>query len=186
MIPPHPIRTPRLELVPANSEILVSDYHREHDVLGRLLDAAIPAGAWPPPLLDSATLAEFVRMQAIGSDPHFCSWYWIVAGPEEQPRTLIGSGGTGSSSAGPDAVMIGYSVLEAFQNRGYATEAVRHLIPVIFQDPMIQRIVAATFPELKASIRVLEKNGFVPAGATDGGEGMEEGTVLYVLEKATA
>jgi len=82
--------------------------------------------------------------------------------------------------------MIGYSVLDAFQNRGYATEAVRHLIPFIFLDPNIQRIAAATYPELKASIRVLEKNGFIPMGATDCGEGIEEGTVLYVLEKPKA
>jgi RimJ/RimL family protein N-acetyltransferase len=80
--------------------------------------------------------------------------------------------------------MIGYSVIDAFQNRGLATEALRCLIPVIFQSSKIRQIVATTYPALKASIRVLEKTGFLPAGTTDGGEGMEEGTLLYVLERS--
>lgn len=184
MILPPIIRTPRLELLPANSDILISDLHHDHEELGQLLNAAVP-GAWPPPLLDSVALEQFVRMQEDGSDPHFCSWYWVLASQEEQSRILIGSGGTGSFSAASDAVMIGYSVLEAFQDRGYATEAIRSLIPVIFTYPGIRRIIATTYPELKASIRVLEENGFVPvlAGTVDSGEAMEEGTIMYMLEK---
>lgn len=80
--------------------------------------------------------------------------------------------------------MIGYSVLDEFQNYGYATEALCHLIPVIFSRPGIRRIIATTYTELKASIRVLEKCGFVPVGETSGGNGIEEGTVMLVLEQS--
>jgi hypothetical protein len=58
-----------------------------------------------------------------------------------------------------------------------------YLIPAIFSDPAIRRIAATTYPELKASIRVLEKCGFLPAGPAYGGAGMEEGTVMLVLER---
>ena len=77
--------------------------------------------------------------------------------------------------------MIGYSVLREFRNRGYATEAVQHLASFIVTIPGVRRILATTYPELKASIRVLEKSGFVPDGITEGGAGMEEGTIRYVL-----
>lgn len=182
MIPPLSICTDRLELIPANPDILRSDLDHDYEALGTLLCATIP-GTWPPPLLDDETLAFFLRVQADGSDPHFCSWYWILTNLHEGTRTLIGSGGTSSYSAEPDAVMIGYSVLDEFQNRGYATEAVRNLIPVIFLSQDIRQIMATTYPELKASIRVLEKSGFLLTGEGCGGEGMEEGTLRYVLNK---
>jgi RimJ/RimL family protein N-acetyltransferase len=180
MIPASPIRTERLELIPATLEMLASE-NGDRRVLARLLNAAIPP-SWPPPLLDEETLAGFVRMKVEGSDPVFCVWYWILINRDSGDRTLIGSGGTGSCSGDEGAVMIGYSVLSEFQNRGYATEALRHLIPAIFSYPGIRRIFATTYPELKASIRILEKNGFVPAGAIFEGQGMEEGTVVYVRD----
>jgi len=171
------IRTGRLELIPATLRMLISD-RNDRAMLARLLDADIPA-SWPPELLDETTMDEFIRIQAEQSDPHFCSWYWIR---DEQDRVLIGSGGIASVPGEPDTVMIGYSVLGEFQNRGYATEAVQHLVSFIFTLPGVRRIVATTYPELKASICVLEKIGFVPNGITEGGAGMEEGTIRYVLE----
>jgi RimJ/RimL family protein N-acetyltransferase len=176
------IRTGRLELIPATREILASD-RGDRAGLGRLLGAAIPAG-WPPPLLEDAVLAEFIRIQEEGSDPAFCCWYWVLAGDENKNRTLIGSGGTASLPGSPDTVLIGYSVLDEFQGRGYATEAVRHIIPVAFSCPGIRKILATTYPHLKASIRVLEKNGFLPAKTGGTGSGMEEGTLAFILEKA--
>jgi hypothetical protein len=146
---PLPIQTPHLELIPANQDILTSDLDHDYEKLGLLLNAVVP-GAWPPTYIDDPTLAEFIRMLEDGSDPYFCSWYWVLASREEQNRTLIGSGGAGSSSKAPGSAMIGYSVLDTFQNKGYATEAIRNLIPAIFRYPGIQRIIATTYPELKA------------------------------------
>lgn len=174
---PH-IRTERLDLIPATLDMLISD-RGDRISLGGLLNAGIPA-TWPPQLIDEDTLAEFIRMQTDGSDPNFCTWYWILDRQYQGDRILIGSGGTGSIPGVHDAVIIGYSVLDEFQNKGYATEAIRHLIPVIFSFPGVRRIIATTYPELKASIRVMEKNGFVPAWITGGGTGMEEGTVKYI------
>ena len=142
--------------------MLISNQGRR-TLLGRLLNTAIPL-SWPPPFLDKETLAEFARIQSEGSDQNFCSWYRIRCGDERSDRTLIGSGGIASVQGEPDTVMIGYSVLGAYWNQGYATEAVRHLVPVILDTPGIRRITATTYPEMTVSIRVLEKNGFIRAG----------------------
>eukprot|EP00825_Cyclidium_porcatum_P005331 TRINITY_DN12579_c0_g1_i1.p2 TRINITY_DN12579_c0_g1~~TRINITY_DN12579_c0_g1_i1.p2 ORF type:complete len:123 (+),score=0.47 TRINITY_DN12579_c0_g1_i1:214-582(+) len=83
----------------------------------------------------------------------------------------------------PDTVMLGYSVLDEFRNRGYTTEAVCHLIPCVFTLPGIQRIAATTYPDLGASIRVLEKNGFAKTDLPLTGTGAEEGTICYLLER---
>lgn len=182
MIPRPRVRTERLDLVPSTPEMLRSDA-RDHDTLGRLLDAAIPA-SWPPPLLDEETRAQFIALLVEGTDPQFCSWYWVREAEGNTGRVLIGSGGTASSTGLADTVMIGYSVLDEFQNRGYATEAVRHLLPVIFSDLSVRRVLATTCPDLPASLRVLEKTGFIPCAVPDGeGAGMEEGTLCFVRER---
>ncbi|MCM2466257.1 GNAT family N-acetyltransferase [Methanoculleus oceani] len=177
------IRTERLDLIPATLEILESD-RDDRQKLARLLSAAVP-GSWPPPLLDDETLGAFIQMVSEKGDPLFAAWYWVRDDPRDGERVLVGSGGVASSPV-PGTVLIGYSVLEEFQCRGYATEAVRHLIPAIFSLPGVRRIVATTYPDLFGSIRVLEKNGFVHAGEAPAGEGFEEGTVVYVREKPEA
>lgn len=178
MHPPQSLKTARLELIPATLQMLEAD-RDDRCVLGCFLNAGIP-GSWPPELLDEKTLADFIRMSKNASDPYFCSWYWILEEPD-RTRTLIGSGGTASCPEIAGAVMIGYSVLGEFWNRGFATEAIRRIVPVILSWPGIWRIIATTYPDLKASIRVLEKSGFVPAGVKEAGQGMDEGTVMYIL-----
>jgi len=181
MIPHLRIRTGRMELVPATLSSLRCE-GKDHAELGRLLDAAIP-DSWPPPLLDAETRARFIALLESGSDPLFCSWYFVRETAGE--RTLIGSGGTGSFSGSADVAVIGYSVLDEFQNQGYATEAVRYMLPVIFSEPSIRHVIATTYPDLPASIRVLEKSGFIPSPAPEGdGAGMEEGPLCFVAERS--
>jgi RimJ/RimL family protein N-acetyltransferase len=177
---PLRIHTGRLDLIPATIAVLEAD-RNDHRELARLLSAAVP-GSWPPPLLDGATIAEFIRIVGEKADPHFVTWYWVRDDAAEGGRVLVGSGGI-ASSPDPGTVFIGYSVLDEFQCRGYATEAVRHIVAAAFALPGVRRIMATTYPELVASIRVLEKTGFVSAGETPTGEGFEEGTIAYVLEK---
>jgi ribosomal-protein-alanine N-acetyltransferase len=175
------ITTERLELVPATHTMLAADLNG-HDALRRLLHAEVPA-KWPPALLDETVRKAFCQMAKEQSDPHFAFWYWILRGADTGERTLIGSGGITAIPGEPGTVGIGYSILDAFQGRGYATEAVGALLPVIFELPGVVRICATTFPELRASVRVLEKTGFVRTGTTEGGEGIEEGTLCFVLER---
>ena len=62
-----------------------------------------------------------------------------TSGPERQ---VIGPGG-------PDAtgtVEIGYSVLEEYQRRGYASEAVEALVAWAFLRPGVRRVAAINSP----------------------------------------
>ena len=178
---PSRIRTERLDLVPATVEVLESDLH-DHARLARLLDATVPF-AWPPGEMNDEVLTEFIRMASEKTDPFFACWYWVLDTLAERRRVLIGIGGIASAFNAPDTVLIGYAMLGEYQNRGYATEAVHHLIPEIFANRRIARIMATTCPELRASVRVLEKNGFACTGPTLPGEGPGKGTIGYVLER---
>lgn len=61
---------------------------------------------------------------------------------------------------------IGYGLLNAYQNRGYATEAARALCAWALAQPNVTAVEAETDPGNAASQRVLQKLGFVPTGET--------------------
>jgi len=178
---PTLLHTTRLSFIPATREILSADLN-DRCGLSHLLGAAVPA-AWPPPLMDKRVIREFLRMMDDPAGPLFTAWYWVLNNQATGTGTLIGNGGILSAEVRMDTAVLGYSVLKEFWGRGYATEAVGALVPVIFSLPGITRIVATTYPDLTASIRVLEKNGFVRTGEVPAGTGVEEGTVCYLREK---
>src|SRR5438445_9011392 len=59
---------------------------------------------------------------------------------------------------------IGYWTGEPFAGHGYMTRALRVLLPFVFSELSLHRIEAACIPSNKASVRVLEKCGFVSEG----------------------
>ena len=78
---------------------------------------------------------------------------------------------------------IGYWLAEPFWGKGIVTDAVRALVPVAFEQPDIVRIQAGIFSRNPASMRVLEKSGFIREAVhknaiTKNGEVMDE--VVYV------
>jgi ribosomal-protein-alanine N-acetyltransferase len=175
-----PLQTKRLTLIPATRELFAADLNDRYR-LSSLLGAAVPA-AWPPPLMDEGVIREFLHMMEDPAGPLFAAWYWVLNDPATGTGTLIGNGGILQAEGKPDTAVLGYSVLEEYWNRGYATEAVGALVPVIFSLPGITRIIATTYPHLTASIRVLQKNGFERTNEVAAGVGAEEGTVCYLRE----
>lgn len=65
---------------------------------------------------------------------------------------------------------IGYGISEAYQGHGYATEAVCAITDWALQQNTVNCVTAEVETENIASVRVLEKSGFVPTG-TFGEEG---------------
>ena len=61
-------------------------------------------------------------------------------------------------------IICGYGISEAYQNNGYATEAVKAVLEWAFSHPEVIAIEAETESENAASIRVLEKCGFALNG----------------------
>ena len=60
--------------------------------------------------------------------------------------------------------MIGYSLRPEFRGKGIATRAVNLLCEWAFENVGLVRIIAGTFPENRASQRVLERAGFMREG----------------------
>ncbi|MBR8839229.1 MAG: GNAT family N-acetyltransferase [Stigonema ocellatum SAG 48.90 = DSM 106950] len=69
--------------------------------------------------------------------------------------------------------------LDDYQGKGYTTEAVGGLLSWAFEQPQVMSVIAETFPNNAASIRVMEKNGMVLLG-----NGNEEGTVRYGIVRS--
>ena len=59
---------------------------------------------------------------------------------------------------------IGYGISEDYQNKGYATEAVKGVLEWAFSRPEVTAVEAETDPDNTASKRVLEKCGFALNG----------------------
>jgi ribosomal-protein-alanine N-acetyltransferase len=62
------------------------------------------------------------------------------------------------------ACTLGYWMGAPHSGRGFMTEGVRAVIPFVFENLTLHRLEAACLPSNKASMRVLEKNGFVYEG----------------------
>jgi RimJ/RimL family protein N-acetyltransferase len=166
------IDTPRLSLVPVTVELLRADSEREH--FADRLGAEVPAN-WPPELLADALPGILERME---DGAGTVGWYWLLPSERGGRPTLVGHGGLGRDPAVADSVELTYSVLPQFHRRGYATEAVGAIVRWAFAHQALQAIVAHTCADHRASIRVLEKNGFCYAG-----EGDEPGTARFVLTR---
>ena len=177
------IRTGRLLLRAATPGLLEADI-RGREELALFLGARVPPG-WPPPLMDGDVRGDFLRMAESPDGPLFLTWYWIRTGKGGAGDILVGSGGVVQSGDEPETVFLGYSVLDDYQNRGYATEAVAALIPVLFRLHGIRQIMASTYPQMAPSIRVLEKCGFTRLDNVRSGSGAEEGTVVYAISHNT-
>ncbi|PWR73175.1 GNAT family N-acetyltransferase [Methanospirillum lacunae] len=164
--------TKRLELIPITVELCNADL-TSSEVLGIHLNCCIP-DSWPPALLTPETLDEFIVLLTAECESRLYAYYWVKTGDTPDDRVLIGSGGFVRDKEG--AFELGYSVLEEYQQLGYATEAVNEMIKWARTNPGVVCLKACTFPSLIGSIRVLEKTGFIRDGL-----GSEEGSIAYRL-----
>jgi RimJ/RimL family protein N-acetyltransferase len=77
---------------------------------------------------------------------------------------FAGSIGLFYRDRGLGEAMIGYSLRPEFRGKGIATRAVNLLCQWTFENVGAARIIAGTFPENRASQRVLERSGFMREG----------------------
>ena len=170
------LQTERLLLVAGDLELALAE-SGDRKKFSELLDADIPAN-WPPPLNDEQShqwVINFFKANpgAVG----WSLWYFLLDRPGER-RLAIGNGGLKGLPSPDGTAEVGYSTIPEFQRQGYAPEATEALIAWTFGHPQITRVIAHTLPELQASIRVMEKNGFTFTGA-----GLEPGTIGYELKR---
>ena len=165
------LTTSRLLLVQATPVLIAAELEGVGR-LAELLGAIVPPD-WPPEHHDVETLRfwseQLSRSGAAGW------WLHYIVLRNANPRTLVGT----VSYKGPPVdgtVEIGYSVVPSWQRRGLATEASRALIEEAWGRGA-EVVVAHTLPDLKPSIRVLEKLGFVAS------ESSEPDVLAFVLRR---
>lgn len=173
------LKTQRLELIAGTLE-LFSARVDEREALGRALGAHVPA-SWPPPLFDQDAMDWMAKYLAEHADAKEWGFYFIILPArhdDAEGPTAIGGIGFKGVPAEDGTVEIGYSMLPEFQRAGYATEAAGALVHWAFAQPQVARVIAETYPELRPSIRVLEKNNFRFIG-----DGSEERVIRYALTR---
>jgi len=153
--------TGRLQLIPAT--VALCDAEAEGlAAVGRMLGATVPE-SWPPPVFEPDDV-DRVRRQLIAS-PTTARWtlhYLVrrVVSGADRPA-LVGIAGYAGPPTTDGVVEIGYAIAAEYQRQGYATEAVDLLLTRAFADPHVRIVVATTYADLRPSIRVLEKTGFI-------------------------
>ena len=168
------IRTRRLELRPAGVAELEAELSGREALAARL-GVNVP-DEWPPDLYDEAALRYTLDVvRKAGGDSAWAMYYMVA--PEQ--GTAVGVCGFKGPPDAEGTVELGYSVVGAYQRKGYATEATSGLMIRAFAEPSVTRVVAQTMPDLAASIGVLEKLGFRFAGVGD-----EPGVVRYEFTRA--
>ena len=150
------LTTRRLELrpLPAGAAAALPGDRAE---ASRILGAAVPAD-WP--LVD---LLDILPMQA-AAPPDDEQWrIWTMIDPRTQ--TVVGDIGFLGRPDDDGVVEIGYSVLPASRGHGYAGEAEAQLTAWALAQEGVRVVVAASEQDNMASIRTLERTGFVRTGA---------------------
>ncbi len=172
------ILTKRLDLIEATPETVRAAID-DHQRLGELLDANVPAG-WPPELLDTSALEWTLRWLENPENDRSFGMYWMVLRETVASfRTLVGVAGFKGAPSEDGTVEVGYGVVAEYQRRGFATETVRAFLKHAFEFGNVRRVIAETLPGLVPSIGVLEKSGFRFIG-----DGSEPGVIRYELLRA--
>ena len=158
------ILTPGLRLVAIVPALL----RVEGSALATAVGAVIPP-LWPPEHWEPHVYDFLEELYARA--PYTVAWTRYVV-TRSAPATLIGT--LGGFPRTDTEAEVGYGILPPWQRRGLATEGLLALMEEIRRRDEIQTFTAQTYPNLIASLRVLEKCGFALAGPGD-----EEGTLRY-------
>jgi RimJ/RimL family protein N-acetyltransferase len=162
------VLTPRLRLVAITPALL----RVEGSALAAAVRAEIPA-MWPPEHWEPHVYDFLEELYA--RTAYAVAWTRYVV-TRSEPATLIGT--LGGFPRTETEAEVGYEILPPWQRQGLATEGLLALMEEIRRRKEIRTFTAQTYPHLIASVRVMEKCGFMPAGAGD-----EEGTVRYRRER---
>jgi RimJ/RimL family protein N-acetyltransferase len=154
--------TPRLRLLPVTTDLVRAEM-RDREAFARLLGAAVPPD-WPPEMLADALPWFLAQLTADHANNGWLAWYGIVDG--DAPALAASGGFMGPPVEG--VVAIGYSVLPAYREKGYATEMMTALVDWAFAQPGVTRVAAEALPENLPSVRLLHRLSFVEVG--DGAE----------------
>lgn len=87
------------------------------------------------------------------------TWFQFVI-IEKDTQKIVGDIGIHFFDNENKQVEIGCTLNKHFQNKGYATEAIKRVIDYLFKELKKHRIITSIDPENKSSIRLVERIGF--------------------------
>jgi ribosomal-protein-alanine N-acetyltransferase len=157
------VRTPRLTLLacPAN---VARAAHRGRLHLEALLGTKVHED-WPTPEI-RGFLPIYARQ--IESAPGLLGWgIWLII--HESDQQVIGDVGFKGRPDHNGTVDIGYGVVPAYRQQGYAFEAAAGLRDWAFQQPGVRRMTGDCWPHNTASARILAKLGMTQIGLSESG-----------------
>lgn len=153
--------TPRLTLEPITLPLVEATFAGDRAAIEELVRARVP-DAWPGRALVERAFSA--SLEHIRADPTTRLWGdRLVITRDEDQRLLVGS--VIFHGRPEDGIAeVGYGVEERWQRKGYASEATKACTDWALAQEGIVGVTATTPPWHTASIRVLEKSGFVRAG----------------------
>ena len=169
------VKSKRLNLVATTTELIKTDI-QGGEYLAAALGVAVPE-SWPPSLYGPNAMRFALLQLGDPAEQSWSFWYMITASEAAQLVGICGFKGRPDESG---SVEISYSVVDSFQQQGFATEAVARLVGWAFSHHNVFEVCAETFPYLSQSIRVLKKNGFELTGP-----GSETGVVRYAVKRSS-
>ncbi|SQC58891.1 Uncharacterised protein [Listeria newyorkensis] len=98
-------------------------------------------------------------LESVKKEPEMTKWTHLIVLKEE--NKVIGEIGGQGKPEETGEIELGYSIVPAYQNNGYVTEALGGLLVWLKQQPEIKRIFARSFESNPHSIQVLRKSGFL-------------------------
>jgi RimJ/RimL family protein N-acetyltransferase len=165
------IETPRLQLIPATSDLLMADLAGLKPLCAAL--GVRDSGDWPPQdsEYDEGALRFFLKMLAEQGEANACwySWYVVLLSGTATASTLAGNGGFFGPPDKNGSVEIGYSICQEWRRQRIGTETVKALVAFAWNyiPNRVMRIQARTNPANFPSIRVLLANGFQEVARED-------------------
>lgn len=146
------LRTPRLE-----------DFEEWRDLRSQSRDFLVPwEPSWHEDELSRLAYRYRLRHQQNAMADEQAYAFFIFA---QEPRALVGGVTLSNVRRGvAQTGTLGYWVGAPFARQGYMTRAVMALCTYVFSDLALHRIEAACLPTNTASIRLLERTGFMKEG----------------------
>ena len=92
-------------------------------------------------------------------------WEGIIIHKED--NMIMGDMGFKGGPNEEGIIDIGYSIVPSYQGKGYATEMGKAMVDWGLSQPNVKKVVATCNPDNIASIRVLEKIGFIVTNKTE-------------------
>ncbi|WP_417068447.1 GNAT family N-acetyltransferase [Niveibacterium terrae] len=134
-------------------------------------DPLVMKGVGTGATLDRATTLRWIESH-LRSYARFGYGCWAVV--ERESGDVIGWGGLSHSPNTPEPplVEILFALSPNFWGRGLGTELVGEIVAAAWRRPQLEEILATLDPDNAASVKALEKNGFIHVQTEVGDDGL--------------